>query len=70
MDEERAVRREMRGDTLEQPPVVPNVLDHLDRDDAVEAAPEIEIVDVGEDDLEAAVGTDAARSLAFDVLAL
>ena len=37
VDEEHAVRREPAGDAAQQQLVVPHVLEHLDRDDAVEA---------------------------------
>ena len=50
VDEEPSVRLEQRGDLRQQRFVVAHVLEHLDRDDTIEAAVERELVHVGRDD--------------------
>ena len=53
VDEQQAVvRLEHPGDARQQRLVVAHVLEHLDRDDAVEAALERELVHVGGDHLD------------------
>ena len=50
VDEQASVGLEQRRDLRHQRLVVAHVLEHLDRDDAIEAAVELEIVGVGRDD--------------------
>ena len=52
VDEEEPVRLQQPRQALHQRLVVPHVLEHLDRDDAVEAAVEHELAHVGGDDLD------------------
>jgi len=68
VDERLAVWLEATRDAPQQLLPVAHVLEHLDGDDAVEAAPRVEVVDVGGDDLEPAEA--AAVALGLDPGAL
>jgi len=68
VDEELAARREPAREAGEERRVVPHVLEHLDRDDAIEAAVELEAVDVGHPVLD--VAEPAPRGLGAQELPL
>lgn len=68
MDEDFGVGLEPGGDLGEELTVVANVLEHFNRDEAVEGSAGLEVIDIAGDDFEVVDATGAG--LCFNVLAL